>query len=682
MNHAMSELVHAHHGGFVIVAAFVCTIGAALTVVLLMRSKALRRRRRQLHLGLAAMIAGTTIWATHFIGMLGYSPAETTAYEPVLTGLSLLIAIGGCTAAVALAAMPQMRWRSVVGGTLFGLTVTAMHYIGMAALQVPGRFEWDTDLVILSIIFGSVFGMIMVHRVMHPVTRFCWAGATVAMVLSVCTMHFTGMAAATFVPDSSFIVPARLISNFVLGFIVLTVVSLILLIGFTTFVIETEMSADTQRKLSDAVRRDLLTTLPNRLGFAERAARLQKRVDQGHKIRIAVLTIDLDLFKQINDTMGHATGDIVLRHVADQMNAVLQDHEFIARIGGDEFAALKSDLTDPDDAREFAMRLQTAIGEPLYLGMSDLKLGVSIGIATYPDDGDQLETLQQYSDLAMYQAKGQSRSKIEFYDNEIEQRRREKQALMGDLSKAIDREELFLHYQFQNSIVSHAIIGFEVLLRWRHPERGLIGPNVFIPLAEETGLIKDIGMWVMRTACQEAATWDQPYPIAVNVSPQQLIEPDFVTQVLAILDDCQLAPERLEVEITEATIIQDQDNALAVMHKLKSMGIRIAMDDFGTGYSSLSTLQAFPFDKIKIDRSFVHNVHQSRQNAAIVRATLLLGGALDVPVLAEGAEVAEEIAFLAGESCDAVQGYFFGKPMPVDDVRDVTMIQARGPKIA
>lgn len=189
-------------------------------------------------------------------------------------------------------------------------------------------------------------------------------------------------------------------------------------------------------------------------------------------------------------------------------------------------------------------------------------------------------------------------------------------------------------------------------------------------------------MWVMRTACQEAATWDQRYPIAVNVSPQQLIEPDFVTQVLAILDDCQLAPERLEVEITEATIIQDQDNALAVMHKLKSMGIRIAMDDFGTGYSSLSTLQAFPFDKIKIDRSFVHNVHQSRQNAAIVRATLLLGGALDVPVLAEGAEVAEEIAFLAGESCDAVQGYFFGKPMPVDDVRYVTMKQARGPKIA
>lgn len=675
MNQMLSDLSHAHHDGFVLVAAVVCAIGASLTVVLLMRSKALNRRRRQLHLSLAAMIAGTTIWATHFIAMLGYSPADNIGYEPVLTGLSLLTAIAGCGLAVALAGVPKMKLRAVVGGIIFGLTVAAMHYLGVFALQMPGRFEWRAEIVALSVVFGCFFGIIMVHRVMYPVTRYCWLGATVAMVLAVCTMHFTGMAAAKFVPDLAIGIPERLISKFVLGFIVLTVVSLILLIGFTTFVIETEISADTQRKLSDAVRRDLLTTLPNRLGFSEHGDWLQKRIGRGDPLHIAVLTIDLDLFKQINDTMGHAAGDKVLRHVADQMNSVLQDNEFIARIGGDEFAAYKSDLVHLDDARDFALRLKTAISAPVYMDLSDLKVGVSIGIATYPEDGTNFETLLQCSDLAMYQAKGASQSKIEFYDNELEQNRREKQALLADLSQAIARNELFLNYQYQNSMVSHKIIGFEVLLRWKHPDRGMIGPDVFIPLAEETGMIKEIGMWVMRTACKEASTWDLPYPIAVNVSPQQLIAPNFVTDVLDILDDYRMAPERLEVEITEATIIQDQDNALAVMHELKSMGIRIAMDDFGTGYSSLSTLQAFPFDKIKIDRSFVHNVHQSRQNAAIVRATLLLGAALEVPVLAEGAELDEEIAFLSQEACDAVQGFYFGKPMAVVDVRRVTMKQ-------
>jgi diguanylate cyclase (GGDEF)-like protein len=555
-----------------------------------------------------------------------------------------------------------------------------MHYIGFAAVQVPGRFEWNVDAVILSVILASAFGIIMVHRVLYPVTRYCWAGATVAMVLAVTTLHFMGMAAATFIPDPSFIVPPRLISDFVLGFIVLTVVSLILLIGFTTFVIETEMSADTQRKLSDAVRRDLLTTLPNRMGFAEHGAWLEKRIERGERMQIAVLTIDLDLFKRINDTMGHAIGDMVLRLVADRMSGVLQENEFIARTGGDEFAAYKSDIKKPQDARQFAIRLKAAINEPMLVGMTDLSVAVSIGIASYPYDGTHLDTLLQYSDHAMYQAKGTSLDKIEFYDNEVEQIRREKQTLLDDLYKAIARDELFLNYQYQNNIATQEVIGFEVLLRWMHAERGLIGPNVFIPLAEESGLIKEIGMWVMQTACQEAATWDVPYPIAVNVSPQQLIEPDFVREVLAILRDCGLSPDRLEIEITEATIMRDRGNALAVMHELKSMGIRIAMDDFGTGYSSLSTLQAFPFDKIKIARSFVRTGHESRQSAAIMRATLLLGAALDVPVLAEGAETADEIAFLEKERCDAVQGFYFGKPMAVADVRHVTMKQVRAPK--
>ncbi|MBB5722024.1 diguanylate cyclase (GGDEF)-like protein [Loktanella ponticola] len=681
MKQSIYSVVYAHDASFVIVAALVCAIGSTLTVVLLVRARVLTHRRRQLHLILAAMIAGTTIWATHFIAMLGYNPAGVAAYEPILTGVSLLVAIFGCMIGVSIGGMDHIRWRATLGGTTLGLTIATMHYTGMAALQVPGRFEWHANLVVLSVLLGCGLGIVMVHRIIYPVTRFCFAGATVAMILAVCTMHFTGMAASIFVADATILVsPENVISNYVLGFIVLAVVSLILLIGFTTFVIETEMSADSQRKLSDAVRRDLLTRLPNRMGFSEHAARLRKRISRGEVLQIAVLTIDLDNFKQINDSMGHEAGDLVLKHVAKQINGVIGDHEFVARIGGDEFAALKSNVKTLEDALDFAERLKTAIGVTLHVSMTELKTGVSIGIASYPSDETDLDTLLQFSDLAMYQAKSGSSNKIEFYDNEIEQVRRDKQALLTDLREAADRDELFLNYQFQNSIATQEVIGFEVLLRWLHPERGMIGPDVFIPLAEETGLIKDIGLWVLRTACQEAASWEVAYPIAVNVSPQQLVEPDFVARVAEILAESNLAPDRLEVEITEATIIQDQRNALAVMHELKSMGIRIAMDDFGTGYSSLSTLQVFPFDKIKIDRSFVQNVHESRQNAAIVRATLLLGAALDVPVLAEGAEIEEEIAFLMQETCSAVQGFYFGKPMPAADVRLLTMVKQDLPR--
>ncbi len=681
MKQSIYSVVYAHDASFVIVAALVCAIGSALTVVLLVRARVLTHRRRQLHLILAAMIAGTTIWATHFIAMLGYNPAGVAAYEPILTGVSLLVAIFGCMIGVSIGGMDKIRWRATLGGTTLGLTIATMHYTGMAALQVPGRFEWHANLVVLSVLLGCGLGIVMVHRIIYPVTRFCFSGATVAMILAVCTMHFTGMAASIFMADATIVVsPENVISNYVLGFIVLAVVSLILLIGFTTFVIETEMSADTQRKLSDAVRRDLLTRLPNRMGFSEHAARLRKRISRGEVLQIAVLTIDLDNFKQINDSMGHEAGDLVLKHVAKQINGVIGDHEFVARIGGDEFAALKSNVKTLEDALDFAERLKTAIGVTLHVSMTELKTGVSIGIASYPSDETDLDTLLQFSDLAMYQAKSGSSNKIEFYDNEIEQARRDKQALLTDLREAADRDELFLNYQFQNSIATQEVIGFEVLLRWLHPERGMIGPDVFIPLAEETGLIKDIGLWVLRTACHEAASWEVAYPIAVNVSPQQLVEPDFVARVAEILAESNLAPDRLEVEITEATIIRDQRNALAVMHELKSMGIRIAMDDFGTGYSSLSTLQVFPFDKIKIDRSFVQNVHESRQNAAIVRATLLLGAALDVPVLAEGAEIEEEIAFLMQETCSAVQGFYFGKPMPAADVRRLTMVKQDLPR--
>ena len=253
----------------------------------------------------------------------------------------------------------------------------------------------------------------------------------------------------------------------------------------------------------------------------------------------------------------------------------------------------------------------------------------------------------------------------------MDRRSRDKTQLVHDLRLALQNNEFELVYQLQNTLETLAPVGFEVLLRWNHPTRGRVSPDEFIPVAEETGLVRDIGAWVLREACREAAQWDHPYSIAVNVAPQQLVQPSFVEDVMDNLFETGLDPQRLELEITEASIIDDQAHTLKVMHKLKELSIRIAMDDFGTGYSSLSMLQTFPFDKIKIDRSFVQDVHKDAQRAAIVRSTLLLGAALDIPVLAEGVEVEDELSFLRAESCTSVQGFYFGQPLTRDDMRRI-----------
>lgn len=605
--------------------------------------------------------------------MLGYNPAGKLAYDPTVTGLSLIFAILGCGISVSLIGLRKVRWRWIPAGVTFGLTVSTMHYVGMYALEVPGRFEWRYGLVGVSVAAGCLLGIVMVHRIIRPLTRYCWLGGTLAMVLGVCAMHFTGMAAAVYVPDTEIYVRPQNLSNFVLGFVVLVVVSVILLIGFMTFMIETEMSAENQQKLSDAVRHDLLTGLPNRVAFRDHVAALQKRLDGGAIEGIAVLALDLDGFKKVNDSLGHNVGDQLLCHLAAAAQNVLEPEEFFARVGGDEFVAVKAGNASWQDADDFAHRLIAAIETPLDVRGRRIRPAMSIGIATCPEDGTDLQELLNCADLAMYRAKSENSDKIQFYDQEMERHEREKSALLVDLKQAVEQGGLSLNYQLQNNVRTSEVVGFEVLARWTHPALGPIGPDRFIPLAEEGGLIDALGAWVLRTACVEAASWDIPFPIAVNVSPSQLADPSFPQLVDMVLKESGLPANRLEIEITEATIIDDEENAFAVLYRLKSMGIRIAMDDFGTGYSSLATLRAFPFDKIKIDRSFVRDVHTSTQNAAIVRSTLLLGAALNVPVLAEGAETAEEIAFLASEACFAAQGYHYGRPMSVEDVRRQTM---------
>lgn len=477
------------------------------------------------------------------------------------------------------------------------------------------------------------------------------------------------MSAFTIELSSAVTVPVEVISDAALAGLIMAVTVVILLIGFASFSIEANAKAETHGQLEHAARHDPLTGLPNRLGLSKKLEEFDAYLNQNEKEKVAVLTVDLNLFKQVNDLYGHAAGDKILTTLASRFSSCIEDNEFIARSGGDEFIALKHKFRRIEQVTAFAERLQAVVVEPIDIGEASVTVGAAIGIATSIDDGRSMEKLLHNSDLAMYRAKSVPEIHICMFNAEIDQQSHEKNVLIHDLRRALEANQFELVYQLQNRVSSRDPVGFEVLLRWNHPSRGRVSPVEFIPIAEETGLIREIGIWVLRTACQEASGWKSPYSIAVNVAPQQLVQPTFVEHVSDILIETQLDPTRLELEVTEASIIDDHANTLKVMHKLKQMGIRIAMDDFGTGYSSLATLQAFPFDKIKIDRSFVQEVHKNKQRAAIVRSTLLLGNALDIPILAEGVETEDELDFLKGENCHAAQGFLFGRPLSNEELR-------------
>lgn len=434
--------------------------------------------------------------------------------------------------------------------------------------------------------------------------------------------------------------------------------------GWVTTIDDITARRRDEDRIAHMARHDGLTGLPNREHFNQHTDReLERAARTGHKV--AAVAIDLDRFKEINDVRGHAAGDQVLKIIAERLQLLCGDTEFVARIGGDEFACVKS-FTEPRELSEFVTRLDAALHEAIDLDGFEVSPGGSMGVAVYPDDADGREPLMNNADLALYRAKAQPRinghEAVCYYEARMDEAARDRRALAKDLWQAIARDELRVHYQVQRSVTSQAITGYEALLRWQHPQRGFVSPADFIPVAEECGAILEIGEWVLRTACAEAATWPNEAKIAVNLSPVQLTHPDLVGMVQSILIETGLSPRRLELEITESTIIGDKARALHILRQIKGFGVTIAIDDFGTGYSSLDTLNAFPFDKIKIDRSFLMEAEQSPQARAIIRAILALGRSLEVPVLAEGVETVAQLELLRSEGCDEAQGYYFGRP--------------------
>ena len=429
----------------------------------------------------------------------------------------------------------------------------------------------------------------------------------------------------------------------------------------------------TERKQAEAriehlAHYDALTALPNRADFVECLART---IDAAklNEASFAVLSIDLDRFKEVNDMFGHAVGDDVLRQMSQQLRALAGD-AYLARLGGDEFTLIAPNGDHPALAEIFARRLHAGVATDLEQNGQHLRVGISIGIAIFPADGTDATTLLNNADAALTRAKAAGRGKTRFFEIEMDNRLRERRAIQNELASAIARSELRLHYQPQTKIDGE-VIGFEALVRWQNPQRGMVSPATFIPVAEESGLIMQIGEWVLHEACREAASWPRPLQVAVNLSPIQFRHGDLAGLVHSVLLETGLSPTRLELEITEGVLVEDFDRGLSILRRLKALGVRIAMDDFGTGYSSLSYMQAFPFDKIKIDQSFISKVKSNPQSAAIVRAVIGLAHGLNLPVLAEGVETRPQLDFLAGESCDEVQGYLLGRPQPIAEYFDL-----------
>jgi diguanylate cyclase (GGDEF)-like protein/PAS domain S-box-containing protein len=409
---------------------------------------------------------------------------------------------------------------------------------------------------------------------------------------------------------------------------------------------------------------DSLTQLSNRRAFNEKlATTLEQAGTSGEEF--AVLCLDVDRFKEVNDVFGHGCGDALLKEIARKLQEV-SDGAFVARMGGDEFTIIAKGHSQPLCTEALAERILDAFAVDLNIEGQSLRVGLSIGVALYPGNGTDAGTLVANADAALYRAKAGGRGAVRFFEIGMDQRLRERRLLQHDLRAAIERDELILHYQPQASVDGN-ITGFEVLVRWNHPTRGRILPTMFIPLAEESGLIIPMGERILREACREAASWPTPLNIAVNLSPVQFQHGDLVKLVHEILLQTGLPSKRLELEITESVLIDDFDRTISILRRLKDLGVKIAMDDFGTGYSSLSYLQAFPFDKIKIDREFISNIDRSPQSAAIIRAVIGIGHGLSLPIVAEGVETKEQLAFLSKESCDQIQGYYLGRPRPIRD---------------
>ncbi|NGX95120.1 MAG: EAL domain-containing protein [Candidatus Afipia apatlaquensis] len=665
-----ANLLFVYHHGLIFVAAAVCLFGTWVGMRHFARARATKGLTRYGWLFMASLGTGAALWASIFISILSQAPLLHSGFDLAPTAGALLIAIVTCVVGFEIGSRKRPSLAPELGGLVVGAGILAMHYVGLKAWHVAGTVDWNWFGIGISIVFGLGLGALSVSRANRPVTRYCRHGAAIVMTFLVCVMHYTLLASHNMIPDSTVQLPPNLIPAHTLAIGVVGAVLLVIGSGFSSYIIDLRSRTEAADRIFQLSFNDTMTGLPNRIAFNERLA---FDVSDAHEKaqKLAAFSIDIDGFKDVNDVFGHSTGDLVLIQVAERLRGILQPGEFLARQSGDEFLALQMSGNQPVTAQEFAERISAALTEPFNAKGTPVKLTASIGYAIFPTDTPERDHLLSHAKLAMHRGKTKQRGLICKYDQGMDELARDRRTLARDLHFAIQNGELALHYQIQTSLGDGSIRGAEALMRWIHPTRGFVSPADFIPLAEESELIIPMGEWALRRACQDAAAGKIPGVVAVNLSPIQFRQNDLAEKIHMILLETGLSASRLEVEVTESTLMQDQIAAIHTLRKLKSMGIAIAMDDFGTGYSSLATLHAFPFDKIKLDQSFVRKLPDDMSAVAIVRTVLALGASLKIPVLAEGIETLAQRMFLMREGCKEGQGYLMAKPAPLDRLADV-----------
>lgn len=426
----------------------------------------------------------------------------------------------------------------------------------------------------------------------------------------------------------------------------------------------------TEQRLTYLAHYDPLTDLPNRVLFRERLNRAQYRAKR-HKSTVALMFLDLDHFKDINDTLGHDAGDQLLQVVAQRLKDCVRENDTVARLGGDEFTIILEDMTRREDAVSIAQNIIDEMAKSLVLSGKELFISTSIGIAIYPNDGQSSELLVKHADMALYSAKEKGRSNYQFFENKMNKIVAKRMAMVNLLRKALDEGQFELHYQPQINLQTQRLCGVEALIRWQHPELGLLPPNDFIPLLEETGLIIPVGEWVLHSACRQFDSWQaagiSPVRMAVNMSVRQFRQLQLTEIIKSALDKTTMYPQHLQLEVTESLLLSNVENTINTLCELHDIGINITIDDFGTGYSSLNYLRRFPFDTLKVDRSFVQDISTNTKGVAIIPAIIALAHNLGLKVVAEGVEHEKELLFLSEQECDEVQGFLFARPMPADE---------------
>ncbi len=643
-------------------------------------------REARLWLTGGAMAMGLGIWSMHFVGMLAFNLPIPIGYDLAITLYSLAVSVGASAYALWLVSRPLLPARRLLAGAvLLGLGIAAMHYLGMAAMRMQPGIDYDPVWFAASILIavgaaGAALWIAFRLRAQGARTVRLRLLASLVMGLAIVGMHYTGMAAANF-PEGSICgaaIHGGIDSRWLAVLVIVTTLGT-LGIALVASLFDRQMRERTgllaeslekaNDKLLQAALHDPLTQLPNRMLLQDRIEQsIEKARRRGHGL--AVMFCDLDGFKAVNDAYGHQLGDRLLVRMSERVSSLLRPQDTFARLGGDEFVIVLA-VDEPDDAVVVAERIIAAVAEPFLIDAAELQVSASLGIALYPDDGATERELMAHADAAMYHTKDGGRNGYTFFTPSMQVSANRQLRLLQDLRRASDRGELRLHYQPKFVAAGTPAVGAEALLRWQHPELGMLAPDVFIPIAERSGLILPIGDWVLDQACAQLRSWhDAGHPewtMAVNLSALQFSSPSLVDNVRDVLARHAIAPERLTLEITETTAMKDVEASLAILNDLTAMGVQISIDDFGTGYSSLLYLKRMPATELKIDRAFVRDLEKNAEDAAIVSSIVALGRSLQLQVVAEGVETREQQEYLSGLGCDQLQGYHLGRPMEPDE---------------